>query len=255
MVLWGRTKIKILILTDLCGLYADCCGKRKAKLAVQSLKFFVYNVLMHKSVLDELFGGYERLKLIKLFVFSPETAFDLPTIAKRTVVSPSVVKRELTRLIHAGFLKEKKMSTMTEKNRGGKKIFVKKKTKGWIISPSFIRRQLLEDFLIQTSAITHGEIIKKTNKVGRAKLVLTSGMFIGDQDSRLDMVFVCDKVNRKTLDKTIKYFESLMGREIRYTALETADFQYRLSMRDKLVRDILDYPHEVVLDKLGVTNG
>ena len=80
-------------------------------------------------------------------------------------------------------------------------------------------------------------------------------MFIGDDDSRLDVLMVCDKVNRKVADRTVKYFESLMGREIRYAALETSDFQYRASMRDKLVRDILDYPHMVVLDKLGVSQG
>jgi hypothetical protein len=44
-----------------------------------------------------------------------------------------------------------------------------------------------------------------------------------------------------------------MGKEIRYSAFETGEFQYRLGMYDKLIRDVLDYPHETVLDKLGVS--
>jgi len=46
--------------------------------------------------------------------------------------------------------------------------------------------------------------------------------------------------------------EALLGKELRYAAFETTDFQYRLSIYDKLIKDILDYQHEKILNKLGL---
>jgi hypothetical protein len=46
--------------------------------------------------------------------------------------------------------------------------------------------------------------------------------------------------------------EAEIGKELRYAYFSTDEFRYRLSMYDKLIRDILDYPHRVLLDKLGI---
>jgi hypothetical protein len=35
--------------------------------------------------------------------------------------------------------------------------------------------------------------------------------------------------------------------------ISAPDFAYRVSMNDKLVRDVLDYPYEVLVDKIGVS--
>ena len=50
----------------------------------------------------------------------------------------------------------------------------------------------------------------------------------------------------------IKNLEAEIGKELRYVYFSTEDFKYRLSMCDKLMRDILDYPHKKVLNKLGI---
>ena len=54
------------------------------------------------------------------------------------------------------------------------------------------------------------------------------------------------------LERLIKTVESELGRELRYVVLETVDFQYRMSIHDKLVRDVFDFPHQMVTDVLGV---
>ena len=46
--------------------------------------------------------------------------------------------------------------------------------------------------------------------------------------------------------------EAEVGKEIKYAILETDDFKYRLGVGDRLIRDIMDYPHDVALDKLGM---
>ena len=46
--------------------------------------------------------------------------------------------------------------------------------------------------------------------------------------------------------------EAELGKELRYAAFETLDFQYRLGIYDKLIRDILDSQHQKILNKLAI---
>ena len=39
---------------------------------------------------------------------------------------------------------------------------------------------------------------------------------------------------------------------MRYAAFGTEDFAYRFGMYDKFIRDIVDYPHERLIDKIGI---
>ena len=54
------------------------------------------------------------------------------------------------------------------------------------------------------------------------------------------------------LDNIIKTIESEIGREIRYAVFETSEFNYRYSIFDKFLRDILEYPHEKIINKLNL---
>ncbi len=84
------------------------------------------------------------------------------------------------------------------------------------------------------------------------KLIVTAGIFIQDPESRADLLVVGDSVKRAKLESVIKGVEAEVGKELRYAFFSTEEFRYRLSMYDKLVRDILDYPHRILLDKLGI---
>ena len=68
------------------------------------------------------------------------------------------------------------------------------------------------------------------------------------------LLVVGDGIKHGKLENVIHTLEAEIGRELRYTVFDTPDFHYRLSIYDKLVRDILDYPHIKVVDKLGVTD-
>ena len=56
-------------------------------------------------------------------------------------------------------------------------------------------------------------------------------------------------MNEKRLEKAVRSFEPKYGREIRYAVFSTPEFRYRLTIHDKLVRDTLDYPHRILLNK------
>ena len=71
-------------------------------------------------------------------------------------------------------------------------------------------------------------------------------------ESRADILIVGDHIKKSSLDNTIKKLESEIGKELRYVCFSIEDFKYRLSMFDKLIRDILDYPHKKILNRLGI---
>jgi hypothetical protein len=96
------------------------------------------------------------------------------------------------------------------------------------------------------------EIIKKISRVGNIKLILISGVFLHDKDSRVDVLVVGDRLKQAKLLSIMLSIEAQLGKELRYAAFETTDFQYRLSIYDKLIRDILDHRHEKILNKLGI---
>ena len=54
-------------------------------------------------------------------------------------------------------------------------------------------------------------------------------------------------MKRNKIEEGVKKIEAEIGTELSYAVFDTKEFIYRINMYDKLVRDILDYPHEIVL--------
>lgn len=184
-----------------------------------------------KSV-SHIFGGEAKVKIMRLFIFNPGLAFSSAEVAVRAKERPSTARRELRILTKAGL--------------------IKRRTKGFILDSSYPYLPAIERFLIDAAPITGKEIIKKVSRAGSIKLILISGVFLHDRDSRVDILVVGDHLRQAKLLSVMSSIEALLGKELRYAAFETADFKYRLSIYDKLIRDILDYQHEKILNKLGL---
>lgn len=58
------------------------------------------------DMLSILFGSEARVKIMRLFLFNPETSFDTVMIAQKSKVNNSVVKKELSVLEKAGLIKK-----------------------------------------------------------------------------------------------------------------------------------------------------
>jgi len=191
------------------------------------------------ETLSKLFGSENKVKIMRLFLFNPETIFNVREISNRVKSDPAKVRREMSLLEKAGLVK--------------KRSSVKKKTPGQCFSldHNFTYLSALQNFLINTEPLHAKEIIRRINRLGSIKLIITAGVFIQEPESRADLLIVGDYIKKPSLDNTIKTLESEIGKELRYAYFTTEDFNYRLSMFDKLTRDILDYPHKKLLNRLG----
>ena len=189
---------------------------------------------------------------MRLFLFNPDQAFDLEGTAEKTKSAVKDVRREISGLEKIGFIKKRIFFKDIKKESEKKNEVIKKKTSGWILNNSFPYLLELQGLLINAQLIRHGEILKRLSSAGKLKVVIVSGVFIQDLDSRVDILIVGDNLRKFALENAIKTIESEIGRELNYTAFETPDFLYRLGVCDKLIRDILDYSHEKILDKIGI---
>jgi DNA-binding Lrp family transcriptional regulator len=204
------------------------------------------------EILAQVFGSITKVKLMRLFLFSPESAFAMSDISKRTKTPSQEVRKELTKLIAAGIVKKRSVVREIHSKKNRKMPVRKVHELGYSLDQKFPYLQALKNLLITVSLHADETLIKKFANVGRLKLFLASGVFIQEWDTRIDLLIVGDELNMSRLDVVMKTIEAEIGREISYSAFETVDFEYRLGIHDRLVRDILDAPHTVLVDKLGL---
>lgn len=204
------------------------------------------------DILEKLFGGAAKVKIIKLFLLNPDSAFDNPQTAERARVSNTTARQEINNLEQIGFIKQKSYIKEIKKQKDREIKIVKKRVSGWTLDPKFPYIDAIKAFLANVNPFKHKDIVEKISRAGKMQLLIISGIFIKDPDSRVDLLVVGDDLKLGQLDNIIKTIESEMGKEIRYAVFETAEFNYRLAMFDKLIQDILEFPHEKIINKLGL---
>ena len=205
------------------------------------------------DILGKLFGSMIRVKLLKFFLLNQESGFSVAEIATHLRVKPRIIKDELAELKRAGFIKPKIVIRVIKSKPKGKKkkiIETKKKTSGYIASKEFTLRDPLRNLLIESGGMNLADLPSRFHHVGKIGLFVVSGIFLHDPDRSMDMMIVGNRLNRKAIETEIKKMESEIGKELRYAIFDTTEFMYRLKMYDKLIRDIFDYPHHKIINKI-----
>jgi hypothetical protein len=204
------------------------------------------------DILEKLFGSAAKVKIIKLFLMNPEVAYDNSQTAERTKVSMGVVRKEISNLEKIGFIKPRFYTKEVKRQKNRTIVTAKKRTNGWVLDQKFPYIEAMESFLTNVNPFKHRDIVEKISRAGKIQLLVISGVFIKYEDARLDLLVVGDNLRLGSLENIVKTIESEIGKEIRYAVFETSEFNYRLSMFDKLIRDTLDFPHEKIINKLNL---
>lgn len=197
------------------------------------------------DTLVKLFGSSALVKIMRLFLFNPSVQYATDEIRLKTRVSASQVRWAINLLTDIGFLRSGTVTRM-----GARKN--KKKVAVWSLNDTCPYVIPLHELLLHTQLMTPQEVERRLKGVGALKLVIISGIFIQDRDSRVDLLIVGDRIKNAVLTRAIGGLESALGTEIRYAVFDSKEFKYRLDIYDKLVRDILDYRHTKIINKLGL---
>ncbi len=204
------------------------------------------------EILAKLFASDTKVKLMRLFLFNPDSAYSINEIVDRSKSAKKEVRKQLSGLMSVGIVRSKTI-VRDLASKKGKKVNLKKiQETGYSLDQRFPYLQALKNLLITVSLHADDNLVKKFSSVGRVKFFVASGLFIQEWDTRVDLLIVGDDFNLNRLDSVIKSIEAEVGKEIAYSAFETANFEYRYGMHDRLIRDILDSPHTTLVDKLGI---
>src|SRR6185436_13009984 len=112
------------------------------------------------ETLEKLFGSSEKVKIMKLFLFNPENAFDVGEVSVRSKVSHSLARREIINLEKAGFLKRRTYSKDILRQKNRKMAFFKKRANGYMLNYKFAYLEPLYNFLSELNVQNPEELIE-----------------------------------------------------------------------------------------------
>jgi len=181
------------------------------------------------EILGKILGSPARVKIMRLFLLNPTKGFTSKDIAKRSRVNNVLVSKELKLLASINFIKKHAKDE-------------------YFYNTSFKYAPEFENLLVNSDSLDKKSILETFKKVGKVKLLIASGIFIKDKDSRVDLLIVGDKMSRAKIEEGIRKLEAEIGTELVYAVFDTKEFNYRMNMYDKLVRDIIDFSHEIILE-------
>jgi DNA-binding Lrp family transcriptional regulator len=214
--------------------------------ACQSKEAGILCAHMADDFLGDFMDSNARAKVLRVFAFDPGV-FTATQVAKRSGVSERVATQEIEVLEERGIIKKGKFVITV----GGafKTITGKQKEPAWTMNQAFKYASAISKFIHEVSPVHHKNIVTGLRRAGRISAVVLSGAFVGDASRPADLVIVGDGINESRLESAVKALEPQVGREIRYAAFSTPEFRYRMTIEDRLLRDTLDFPHLVLLDK------
>jgi len=205
------------------------------------------------DILGKLFGNPARVKIMRLFLLNPLTPFDIVEVSEKSKTKRELARKEAALLELVGLVKKKTFFKEISTKKHSKKV-KKQRVSGWVLDESFPLLFPLKNVLMSGNPLNRREeLVNRFKNCGRLKLLVVSGIFVQESDSRVDILVVGDGLEKRAIESALRGLEAEMGKELTYAFLETPEFTYRMGIYDKFIRDIFDYPHEKVMDKIGIS--
>jgi len=185
--------------------------------------------------LELLLGGEGRARLIKFFILNPVAKVSAQELKEKLQVDQRRIKNELDVLSRAGVVKKRKAMS--------KNIYFLNRENAFYPE--------LKKIVAKCTIFPQLKPLDKLNKLGHVKLILVTGVLANNLKSRADILIVGDGVNNSQLNEIIRELEAEIGRELRFTTFTTEEYEYRLNMFDKFIREFFDGPHKILLNRIG----
>ncbi len=202
------------------------------------------------ELLSRLLGGTERVKIMRFFLHHEDELFAASDVVGKTKSKSVSAKKELTSLAAMGFI-EKKRTKMVVTTGAKKKTSRVKEVNGYKLNPDFPHNQALKELLFDFQLVDKKELASRFKALGRIKLFVVAGIFINDPKSRLDILLIGEAIKKPKAEKIFEGISAEVGREVIYSIMDVEEYEYRIKMYDKFIRDVMEMPHEKVVDKIS----
>jgi hypothetical protein len=186
-------------------------------------------------MIDALFGSKTRVKLLHLFLNHPGQSFYVREITRLIDEQINSVRRELANMLEVGVITSE---------AGDNKLYYQVSQRYEYYAA--LRAIFANESLTQKPSLAEGEAISEQylsaiSSISSLRLAILSGVLVKGSTSSVDVLLVGTLPATK-VKSAMAIIEKLEGREI----------NYRLSVRDKFITEILNAKHTVAIDKDNV---
>ena len=216
-------------------------------------------------MIDALFGSKTRVKLLKLFLNSPDNSYYVREITRLIDEQINSVRRELSNMLKIGIITSENVEN---------KLYYKVNQ----MYPHFIPlRAIFSDEEIPIAEVQAAKIsgntkdststfsssdsnpeVKYYNKIFEgltgAHAIVIAGKLVRGSASPIDILIIGQVPNTK-LKTIIKSIERREEIEVNYTVIAPEEFHYRISVRDRFIGEILDTKFTVIKDANRIITG
>lgn len=190
---------------------------------------------MSSDFLEIFLGSEGRARLLKFFILNPIAKINTEQLKEKLRIDERTIKKELEILIKAGIVNKRKAL----------RKFVFFLNKEGAFYPQ------LKKIVARCTIFPQIKSMDRIPKAGHIKLVVMTGILANNLKTRADLLVVGDAINRGKLNEIIKELEAEIGRELRFTTFSLEEYEYRLNMYDKFVRELFDGPHKIIFNRMG----
>lgn len=201
-------------------------------------------------ILENLFESVPKARILRLLIRNADQKFLLDQIAMRSQIKKTSVRREVQKMLKYGLAEENTITVEIKSKKGGKPRLKKERAYG--INSRYPLLRELQDLVTKSSVAPHDKLLRQIRGIGKIKLAIISGVFTQAENSRTDLLIVGDGIFKRKLDRFLADAESELGKPVQHTVMETDEFLYRMDMYDRFLRDILEYPHEKIINKFNL---
>ena len=190
---------------------------------------------MSNDFLELILASGARSRLIKFFILNPLAKVSPQELKEKLQIDQRRVRGELDVLLKINLVKKRKalnrfLYYLNKENQFHPEL--KKIVKKCTLFPQL-------------------KSIDKISKTGHVKLVLVAGIFANNLKTRADILIVGDAISKNRLREVIQEVEAEIGRELRYATFSSEEYEYRLNMFDKFIREFFDGSHKIILNRMG----
>ena len=188
---------------------------------------------------DHLFGSKTRVKLLSLFYNNPGRPYYVREITRKIDEQINSVRRELSNLLSIGIINSASQNNRLyyEVNPNYQYYEELRRIFTTMPAPSKVIKETREE----------DSIAKRLRSCGRVDLAFLTGNFVRQSHVGID-VFIVGDINKSKLAKVVAELETEQNREINYTCITPEDYNYRLSLNDRFLSNIMEAKKIVLID-------
>jgi hypothetical protein len=183
--------------------------------------------------LTRLFENGARAKLLKFFLFQTDQRFAARAAGAALGIPKAAAEKETRALTRFGILVARKR---------GRETYYAADTRHPLFTP-------LRAFLDATTLPEDRDILAAFKGISGISLLAASGALVKEERAAVDLLVVVRKSQHPAVAKAVSRLEHRFGLPLRYAVMEPSAYVERLEGNDRLLRDVFEFRHRIVLGR------